>query len=190
MRARSALLITALVFAGAIGAPTTASARPLDKGHFHDVFTDSFDCDGTPVQVDGDVSGNFLLNLRGSSPFPYFRESVRGTVVYTNLDTGGTFTVVFTNNSRDHTIVDNGDGTITITIFASGGFRAYDQDGKLVLKDPGQLRFAIDVDFNGTPGNPDDDVEVPDSFRIVRPSTGRNDTEGRDFCADLVTFTS
>ena len=190
MRARSALLITGLVFAGALGAPTTASARPLDKGHFHDVFTDTFDCDGTPVQVDGDVSGNFLLNLRGSSPFPYFRESVRGTVVYTNLDTGGTFTTVFTNNNRDHTIVRNGDGTITITVFASGGFRAYDQDGKLVLKDPGQLRFAIDIDFNGTPGNPDDDVEVPDSFRIVRDSTGRNDTEGRDFCADLVTFTS
>ncbi|MEJ7741996.1 MAG: hypothetical protein WKF73_05275 [Nocardioidaceae bacterium] len=108
----------------------------------------------------------------------------------TNLDTGGTFTIVFTTNTRDHTIVDNGDGTVTITSFASGGYRAYDQDDNLVLKDPGQLRFAIDIDFNGTPGNPDDDVEVPDSFRIVRPSTGRNDTEGRDFCADLVTFTS
>ena len=42
----------------------------------------------------------------------------------------------------------------------------------------------------GNAGNPDDDVYVPDSFRIVRDSTGRNDTEGRDFCADLVTFTS
>jgi hypothetical protein len=28
------------------------------------------------------------------------------------------------------------------------------------------------------------------SFQVVRESTGRNDTEGRDFCEDLVEFTS
>ncbi len=98
-------------------------AKPIDKGHFHDVFTsDVYDCDGTPAQDSGDVSGNFVFNQRGSSPFPYYRESVHGTVVTTNLETGGTYTNVFTANSRDHKIVDNGDGTITITSIASGGF--------------------------------------------------------------------
>ena len=82
------------------------------------------------------------------------------------------------------------DAENNITAFASGGSRFYDQNGKLVLKDPGQIRFAFEVDYNGTPGNVDDDQEVADSFRIVRDSTGRNDTEGRDFCADLVEFTS
>jgi hypothetical protein len=110
--------------------------------------------------------------------------------VTTNLTTGGTFTNVFTANSRDHSIVDNGDGTITITDFASGGSRYYDTDGNLVLKDPGEVRFAFDIDYNGTPGNPDDDQDVADSFRIVRDSTGLNETEGRDFCADLLEFTS
>ena len=168
-----------------------ATARPIDKGHFHDVFTsDVYDCDGTPAQDSGDVSGNFVFNQRGSSPFPYYRESVHGTVVTTNLETGGTYTNVFTANSRDHTIVDNGDGTITITAFASGGSRFYDTNGKLVLKDPGEFRFAFDIDYNGTPGDPDDDIEVPDSFRIVRDSTGHSDIAGRDFCADLVEFTS
>jgi hypothetical protein len=66
----------------------------------------------------------------------------------------------------------------------------WQSDRKLVLKDPGQVRFAFDVDYNGTPGDPSDDVEVPDSFRVVRDSTGRNDLAGRDFCADLVEFTS
>ncbi|MFC5177234.1 hypothetical protein [Nocardioides taihuensis] len=172
---------------------TPATAKPLDKGHFHDVFTsDVYDCAGIPAQDEGDVSGNFLFNQRGGSrhPFPYYRESVHGTVVSTNLDTGGTYTNVFTGNSKDQTIVDNGDGTITITVFASGGSRYYDQDGTLVLKDPGEVRFAFDVDYNGTPGNPEDDVEVPDSFRIVRDSTGRNDLEGRDFCEDLAEFTT
>jgi hypothetical protein len=191
MRGRSALLIAGLAITGSMLASTPVTARPIDKGHFHDVFTgDVYDCDGTPAPDSGTFSGNFLFNQRGSSPFPYYRESVRGTGVTTNLETGGTFTNVFTYNGRDHTIVDNGDGTITITVHASGTSRFYDTNGRFVLKDPGQVRFAFDVDYNGTPGNPSDDVEVPDSFRIVRPSTGNSDLSQRDFCADLVEFTS
>src|SRR6476620_909019 len=129
MRGRSVPLIAGLAFAGTMLASTMlasapATARPIDKGHFHDVSTsDVYDCNGTPAQDSVDVSGNFVVNQRGSSPVTYYRESVHGTVVTTNLDNGGTFTNVFTANSRDHTIVDNGDGTITITEFASGGSR-------------------------------------------------------------------
>ena len=169
MRGRSLLLITGLAIAGTVAAGTPAAAQPLDKGRFHDVFTDSFDCDGTPARTDGDVWINFTFNLRGSSPFPYYRENVHGMTVATNLNTGG---------------------TITILVIATGGSRYYDTDGKLVLNDPGQTRFSFDVDYNGTPSDPADDVEIPDSFQLVRDSTGRNDTAGRDFCADLVEFTS
>jgi hypothetical protein len=190
MRGRS-VLIAGLAIAGTVLASTPALARPIDKGHFHDVFTsDVYDCDGTPAQDAGDISGNFLFNQRGSSPFPYYRESVHGTIVTTNLETGGTYTNVFTGNSKDQVITDNGDGTITITVFASGGSRFYDTDGNFVLKDPGEVRFAFDVDYNGTPGDPSDDVEVPGSFRVVRSSTGNSDLSDRDFCADLVEFTS
>ena len=190
MRRRPALLIVGLAITGTALASAPATAKPIEKGHFHDVFTsDVYNCDGTPAQDSGNVSGNFVFNQRGSSPFPYYRESVRGTVVTTNLDTGGTFTNVFTANSKDQTIVNNGDGTITITVFASGGSRFYDTNGKLVLRDPGQVRVAFDVDYNGTPGNPDDDIEIPGSFRIVRPSTGNSDFSQRDFCADLAKFT-
>src|SRR4051794_4508437 len=188
---RRTVIVAGLAVACTVLAGTSATARPIDKGHFHDVFTsDVYDCNGTPAQDSGDVSGNFVFNQRGSSPFPYYRESVHGTVVTTNLNTGGTYTNVFSVNSRDHTIVDNGDGTITITTFASGGSRYYDTNGNFVLKDPGQIRFAFDIDYNGTPGDPSDDVEVPDSFRIVRPSTGNSDFSQRDFCASLVEFTS
>ena len=112
-------------------------------------------------------------------------------MVTTNLDNGGTYTNIFTANSRDHKMRwSNSDGTITITTFASGGSRFYDTHGKFVLKDPGEFRFAVDIDYMGTPGNPDDDVEIPNSFRIVRGSTGNSDFSDRDFCADLVAFTS
>src|SRR5213080_3065449 len=122
MKGRAGLLVAGLAVAGTVLAGTPATAAPIDKGHFHDVFTsDVYDCEGTPAQDAGDVSGNFLFNLRGSSAFPYFRESVHGTVVTTNLNTGGTYTDVFTSNTRDQVITDNGDGTITITDFSSGG---------------------------------------------------------------------
>jgi hypothetical protein len=191
MRGRSALVI-GLVIAGALVASTPATAKPLERGRFHDVFTEFFTCEstGTPARNDVDVWVNVNVNQRGSSPFPYHRESVRGTSVFTNLDTGGTFTNVFSVNAQDHVITDNGDGTITILLIATGGSRYYDTDGTFVLNDPGQVRLSFDIDYNGTPSDPEDDVEVPGSFQVVRDSTGRNDTEGRDFCADLVEFTS
>jgi hypothetical protein len=191
MRGRSVLLIAGLAIAGTMLASTPATAAPIDKGHFHDVSTsDVYDCDGTPAQDHSDVSGNFVFNQRGSSPFPYFLNTARGTVVTTNLATGGTFTNVFAVSYRDHKIVDNGDGTITITIIGTGGSRFYDADGNFVLKDPGQLRFAVDFNLNGTPGDPSDDFEVPGSFRVVRSSTGNSDFSDRNFCADLKEFTS
>ena len=191
MRNRSAMFVVCLAAAGLVTA-APADAKPLDRGHFHDVSTESFDCDGTPVQQTDEVNVNYLFNQRGGSkhPFPYFRESVRETVTWTNLDNGGTFTLVQTANRADHKIVDNGDGTITIYQYASGGARYYDTNGKLVLKDPGEIRFAFEINYNGTPGNPDDDQEVEGSFRVIRPSTGRNDTDGRDFCADVRQFTT
>ena len=191
MRGRLAVLITGVAIAAAVAAGTPATAAPIDKGHFHDVETfDVYDDCGFPAQDSIDVSGNFVFNQRGSSPFPYYRESVRGTIVTTNLETGGTFTNIFTATSKDQTIVDNGDGTITITTFAAGGSRYYDKDGKLVLKDPGEVRFSIDINYMGTPGNPEDDVEVEDSFVLVRASTGNSDFSDRDFCADLLEFTT
>lgn len=190
MRGRSALLITAMAIAGVIGASTSAVARPIDRGHFDDVFTsDTYDCHGTPAQDAVDVRVNFLFNQRGSSPFPYYRESVHGSVTTTNLLTRGTYTNVFASSSQDHLITENGDGTITITVYAAGGSRFYDQFGNFVLKDPGTVRFAFDIDYHGTPGNPEDDTEVPNSFRIVRSSTGNSDLSDHDFCADLVEFT-
>jgi hypothetical protein len=190
MRGRSVLLAAGLAIAGTVLASTPATAQPIEKGHFHDVFTgEVYDCDGTLAQDSGDVSGNFLFNKRGPG-LAYFRDSVHGTVVTTNLDNGGTYTNIFTANSKDQTIVVNDDGTITITVFASGGSRFYDTDGNFVLKDPGEVRFAFDVDYNGTLTDPSDDVEIPDSFRFVRSSTGNSDFSDRDFCADLVQFTS
>ena len=88
MRGRPAFFAISMAAAGLVSiAP--ASAQPIDKGHFHDVETSSFDCDGTPVQQTDEVDVNFLFNQRGGSkhPFPYYRESVRETVTWTTWTT-------------------------------------------------------------------------------------------------------
>jgi|tagenome__1003787_1003787.scaffolds.fasta_scaffold19990487_1 hypothetical protein len=177
----------AVVLATALGM-SPAAAAPLDKGHFHDVFTDQFDCEGTPTQIDGDVSGNFVFVKHGPG-LAYYRESISGTQVYTNLDNGGTITEVFTVHSMDLTVTDNGDGTLTIVSLQTGGYRIYDTRGKLVIRDPGQIRSEAVVDDNGTPDDPFDD-EFLEDHGIIFGSTGRNDTQGRNFCDDLRLFTS
>jgi len=187
--AMSSLLGLVATIAAIAAAP--AEATVFDKEHFHDSFvSDPYDCDGTPAIDSGEVDVNITAVLRASSPFPYFREHFSGTGVTTNTETGGTFTNVFVSNQRDHKITDNGDGTITIVSDASGSSRYYDQYGNFVLKDPGSIRFAFDLDYHGTPGNPDDDTLVPNSFRIIHPSTGNSDLSDRDFCADLRQFTT
>ena len=56
---------------------------------------------------------------------------------------------------------------------------------------PGSLSTSLpNWSYAGTPGDPSDDTEIADSFQVVRDSTGVNDLEGRDFCADVLEFTS
>lgn len=186
---RAAALGCCLALAGSMVATVPVVGAPLDKGHFHDEGTgDPYDCDGTPAQVHFEVDGNFNFVPHGSG-LAYFRESLHGTATWTNLANGGTYTRMFALSSRDLEVTDNGDGTLTIVAQDAGTDRWYDTNGRMVLVESGQFRTQILIDDGGTPEDPFDDEAIEDSFQILR-DTGRNDTDGRDFCADLVTFTS
>ena len=184
------LAATALTAVSLTASP--AEARPIEISHFVQKFVDGpYDCDGLTTAVDqGTVRFKVMGNLRGSSPFPFYVENVNGTIVTTNLETGGTFTQRIADSGHDHSIVDNGDGTITVTTHAQGVIRSYDQFGKLVLKDPGSLWTSLVLDYNGTPGDPSDDTVIEGSEQVVRPATGKPNRPDRDFCTDLVTYTS
>ncbi len=53
----------------------------------------------------------------------------------------------------------------------------------------GTVRWALLIDHGGTPLDPSDD-EVIEDLGVTRPSTGRNETDGRDFCADFFLATT
>ena len=64
----------------------------------------------------------------------------------------------------------------------------YGPNGEFLFNNPGQIRVELLIDHAGTPTDPEDDVILSET--LVKGSTGRNDTEGRDFCADFRLFTS
>ena len=78
-------------------------------------------------------------------------------------------------------MTDNGDGTLTILVLATGNDVFYGPDGKAIGRNPGQIRFEILVDHGGTPTDPSDDVVLVPA-RAGERSTGRSD----DFCEAAV----
>ena len=111
---------------------------------------------------------------------------IRRTDVWTNTLNDKAFTITNRGQARDHKITDNGDGTLTIAIAASGVQKVYGPDGRRLFMDAGTFRFEILIDHGGTPGDPFDDEFITDLG--VTANHGREDTAGRDFCEDLVTF--
>jgi hypothetical protein len=132
------------------------------------------------------VEQKFVLDLRvhvvphGPDRLAYFLQHGRRTEVITNLANDKSVTSVTKVNEKDMRVTDNGDGTLTILIHATGNAVVYGEDGKAIARNPGQFRFELVVDHGATPSDPADDEEI--SFRVVRDSTGRSD----DFCEAVV----
>ena len=74
---------------------------------------------------------------------------------------------------KDLHVTDNGDGTLTILVLATGNYTLYGEDGRAIARNPGQVRFELLIDHGGTPDDPSDDLEL--DFKIVKESTGRSD---------------
>lgn len=177
----AAVLTTAVV----LGIGGAASARRLERGDFHDEFSelvpDFCESAGLTVQINGVVDGRFLVNARGRENLVYFQEHVHSSVMFTNVSNGKFVTSNERSVSKDLKVIDNGDGTLTIIVLATGTAAVFGADGKAIGRNPGQVRFELLVDHAGTPSDPSDDVLIED-FGLIKGSTGRND----DFCAAVV----
>jgi len=179
-------VMTALLMGSTV---SSVAAKPLERVHFHDSGSEVVEefCGDLTVRIEFEVDGYFLFNPHGPDGLAYASDRFHGTRSYTNLANGKTLTFVFNNIYKDLKVTDNGDGTLTILVLATGSNQAYGPDGKLLLNDPGQVRFEVLIDHGGTPTDPSDDEFLAD-LGLVKGSTGRNDFEGRDFCADIHEF--
>jgi hypothetical protein len=180
------LVVTSLVCSSG-----PAAAAVIEHEHFQDQSSEVIDpfCGDLRVRITNDLEGMLLVKTQGPDGLVYFVETLRGTVVFTNLATGKTFTNDITLlNNKDLEVTDNGDGTLTLIEQTAGVVKNYGPDGEFLFMSAGTFWVEILLDHGGTPTDPEDDEFL--SATIVKPFTGRDDTEGRDFCDDIHIFTS
>lgn len=160
---------------------STAEAKPFGD-RFHEETSEVVDdfCGepGLTVRFDRVVDGRFQGVAHGPDRLIYFAEHVSFTSVITNPANGNAVTDKGRVLTKDSKVVDNGDGTLTVSILATGAFTLYGADGKAIARDPGQIRFAVLIDHGGTPTDPSDDTELA-FLGVTKESTGRSD----DVCA-------
>jgi hypothetical protein len=180
-RGAIAVAAAAALAASVVTAPS-ATARPLENVRFteEDSFTEIDFCDsGVTVQVDETAEVHVLFNSRKPGTAPYFMANVVADVTYTGP--GGVVTEHVRTMDKDLKITDNGDGTMTILVLATGNAAAYDESGKAIARNPGQVRYEVLIDYGDDIADPSDDVFL-EFLGLVKGSTGRTD----DFCAAVM----
>lgn len=168
-----------------LAAAAPASAERIAGGTFHDErsFTVEDFCDVPGLAVEGHLTadGRFLERLQGADSIFNGMDNTRVVIDWTNLATGQHATEIEPRSTtKDLRITDNGDGTITLIQLLTGGAQLYGDDGQLIAKNDGQVRFKIVVDYNGTLSDISDDTVL--SRELIFGSTGTND----DFCAAIL----
>jgi hypothetical protein len=161
-----------------------ASAAQVFQERFHDegtfVIENFCGVAGLTVTDEFVYEGKAGAVQRGPNGFEYFAENLKETDALTNLTNGKTVTLVNAAHNKDLKLTDNGDGTLTAVNFGTGNTVLYGPDGKAIARNPGQSRFELLFDQNGTPTDLSDDELI--SMELVKGSTGRSD----DICAAAV----
>ena len=188
MRQTRRLRLGAILALGATAAVTfasVASAKQTFRETFHEEGTDVFQnfCDvpGMTVNVAFTDSGRVFMVPHGPDGLSYFHLNGTHTNVFTNPANGRSVTERVTLIDKDLRVTDNGDGTLTIIALATGNATVYGANGKAIARNPGQIRYELLIDHNGTPTDPSDDEFIAD-LGLVKGSTGRSD----DFCEAVV----
>ena len=146
-----------------------AAAQLVDRTHQHIVLTIPNDevC-GVPVTTTIDIINNSQERLAHSG-FPLFKDTGRGTFTWTNPVTGKSVSNFFAGVSdKDLTVVNNGDGTITLRTAVTGVPEKITQsNGKPLTMDVGRVVFVSVIDYNGTPTDTSDDVLISQSVESI-----------------------
>lgn len=158
-------LITCLA-GGAMAQP--AAAELVDHSHDRQVITipDDEVC-GVPVTTTVDYVAINQERL-AKSGFPLFKSTGRGTITFTNPENGKSVVLRYAGSTRDLTVVDNGDGTITLRWAVTGLAEAISSsDGTVATRDVGRVVFVTVLDYGGTPTDTSDDEFVSEEVESV-----------------------
>ena len=180
--------VPALVATAAIALAATASAggqlfrEPIDENEIR-IEEDFCGVDGLTVEFAINRVGSVQAVPHGRDGLVYFGFNLNVTEVVTNLANDNFVTSTATIRDKDLRVTDNGDGTLTVLVLATGNATLYGPDGKAIARNPGQVRYEVLIDHGGTPSDPSDD-EFLEFLGDVKGSTGRTD----DYCAAALPF--
>ena len=179
MRHSGKLRLSAIVALGATAAvvlAATASGGQVFRETIHDegtvVLEEICDVPGLTVELAFVVDLSVHVVPHGPDGLAYFLQHGTVSEMFTSLANGKSVTAVSTVIEKDLRVTDNGDGTQTVLILATGNAVLYGDDGKAIARNPGQVRFEIFIDEAG-------DITF---LGLVKGSTGRSD----DFCEAAV----
>jgi hypothetical protein len=163
-----------------------AAAQPLERSHEHIVETfEDVVCD-IPVTITLDIIENIHVRL-AKSGFPLFQTTGPGMITITNPATGKSVVVRFTGAVKDLTVVDNGDGTITVrTAFTGIPEEIRLSDGTVAIRDVGRVVFVTVLDYNDTPTNTEDDEFISQSIESISGPHPDLESDFELFCEVVV----
>jgi len=186
IRSRTLRLGTVLALAAAavaVAVATAASAGKVTRETIHEEFefVDENFCDaGLEVEIAVVLDIRVHAVPRGRQRLVYFLQHGTETNVFTNLANGTSLRSFGRVIEKDLRVTNNGDGTLTVLLLATGNATLYGENGKAIARNPGQIRIELLIDHGGTPNDPSDDEVLAEE--VVKGSTGRSD----DFCEAAV----
>jgi hypothetical protein len=181
-------LTLVLVTVAIMGASLPALAQPPVREVIQ--FSDQAEFEDCGVSIAWQIEGEEVITMftRGVDELAYFQFHVEGSQSFTNLATDKKMTIDFSFREKDQKVVDNGDGTLTISVLGTANTTLNDNDGKVVRRVAGSAQWQILIDHNGTPQDPSDDEFIAD-LGFVRELSGLDQFVGADFCDDLLSLT-
>lgn len=173
-----------LAAAALLLAAPAVSAAPLVREHYS--FTESFTFDDCGFLVEGEVTGHGLFMLKqghAGDPTPYLFDNYDVTETLTNPANGEWITITHNALYKDVRIT-NVEGTVYDFVAHETGqpFVVRDMDGKVIIRDRGNLVHMFTVDTQGD-SDLDNDVFIEGSFSFV--DHGKHPGFTFDFCAML-----
>lgn len=172
----------------AVGMPASAAlaAEPvLDNIHFHFSFVHvEQDIGGCldvafPIQHVGTINVLIQTRTRGTSGPTYSTLRYNTDDVYTNVDTGESFTAREVSREADTKVTENGDGTITVAYSSQLTVTVHTPTGALFGVDSGRVTGSVLIDLVD-PQNPDDDVVISEQ---QSDPVGVSQLGGFDLCS-------
>jgi hypothetical protein len=142
----------AVLAASAFCIPLTtgpASAEILEEGTFHDTYGPEISFCGAPFEQQGVTDGRYQVVARGPNGQAYLLDSETYIETWTNTKTGELVTVEGHFVAADHEITFDEDGTMTDVIQVAGPYVMYNEEGAVLGRRAGVLRFELVFDADG-----------------------------------------